>query len=300
VQKHAPEAPTAAWQEQARRFVAYCHDLLFSQAGQEALAYLHARGLTDDTIRRWQLGWHEKTRQRPSGRWGLRGKPVWLLRGVVIPWTVEGTIWHVKIRRFDDQGPLSEPGKKYAQVTQGRPTLFGLDRLTCPGGQCQGTGQRTAVICEAELDAVLLWQEAGDLVDVVAIGSKGAKVSLPVLAHLAGATRWLVALDNDADAEAHVWGEFSARVCRVHPPQGNDLTEYHQSGGDLRQWVQACLGHGPDPLGELERELDGMLERIRQCTDDTRLESLQATLETKLAEHQAVWEKAHSKEQARA
>ena len=83
----------------------------------------------------------------------------------------------------------------------------------------------------------LLKDIAGDLVDVVAIGSKAAKPPLSLLAHLAGASRWLVALDNDADEAAGWWGDYSARVRRVRPLQGNDLTDFHHGGGDLGAWI---------------------------------------------------------------
>ena len=220
--RHQTNSPPRAWQEQARLFVGYCQEQLHPDVGREALDYLHERGLRDETIRRWGLGWHANDRWCDPERWGLDGgKMVWLARGVVIPWLVEGATWHVKVRRFDGK-------PKYVRVRGGQPTLFGLDFVT---------GKRVVVICEGELDAVLLWQEAGDLVDVVAVGSKGAKIPLPFLAHLAGAARWLVALDNDADDKANEWGAYSARVRRVRPLHGNDLTDFYQAGGDLRAWV---------------------------------------------------------------
>jgi hypothetical protein len=140
----------------------------------------------------------------------------------VIPWTVDGETWHVKARRLEDDGP------KYIRVRGGEPTLYGADLLE---------GRPVVVICEGELDAVLLWQEAGDLVDVVAIGTKGAKIPTPYLGTLAGASRWLLALDRDAERKAAEWGTWSARVRRVRPLQGNDLTDFHLEGGDLRRWA---------------------------------------------------------------
>lgn len=262
VRPQAPVAPPSAWREQARLLVNYCQEQLHGAADQMALDYLRGRGLSGGTIRRWGLGWHRKARKRPAGRWGLAGEPVWLLRGVTIPWTVEGEIWHVKVRRFNNAGPVNEQGKKYARITGGSPSLYGLDLLT---------NKKVVVICEGELDAVLLWQEAGDLVDVVAIGSKGAKVPLSFLTCLVGAPHWLVALDNDAEVEANDWGEFSARVHRARPHQGNDLTDFHQAGGDLRAWVINHLeelgaepistGQVADEEGELHAEAERLLAR---------------------------------------
>jgi hypothetical protein len=188
------------------------------------LEYLRSRGLTDATARAWGLGYHEAKRFRPPKRWGLEagGKKVYLPAGVVIPWTVDGEIWQVKTRRLGGEDP------KYIQVRGGQPTLYGLDLVK----SC-----RVLVICEGELDAALLWQEAGDLVDVVAIGSKTARVPTAYLGKLAMATRWLVAFDVDAEKKARQWGTWSARVRRARPLQGNDLTDFHLEGGDLRQWV---------------------------------------------------------------
>jgi hypothetical protein len=35
---------------------------------------------------------------------------------------------------------------------------------------------------------------------------------------------------------------LSARVTAVRVPEGNDVTEYHQAGGDVRAWVLAVTG----------------------------------------------------------
>lgn len=216
--------PPAAWREQAAAFVGYCQEKLFTKAGRVGLEYLRGRGLTNATVRAWGLGYHEAKRFRPPQKWGLDagGKKIYLPAGVVIPWSVDGETWHVKTRRLGGKGP------KYIQVRGGQPALYGLDLVK---------GSRVLVICEGELDAVLLWQEAGDLVDVVAIGSKTARVPTAYLGTLAKATRWLVAFDVDAEKKAQQWGTWSARVRRARPLQGNDLTDFHLEGGDLRRWV---------------------------------------------------------------
>lgn len=227
-------APPSAWREQAAAFVGYCQARLFED-DNEGLDHLHRRGLTDDTIQAWGLGWHDKPRRRQASKWGLKGKPIYLARGVVIPWRVDGEVWHIKARLFEDWGNKTP---KYIRVRGGNPTLYGLDQLA---------GRETVVICEGELDAVLLWQEVGNLVDVVAIGSKGSRPPLNALFRLVGASRWLIALDTDAEAEAYRWGKFSSRVQRARVPDGKDVTEFHQAGGDLRAWILDCVGDGVDP-----------------------------------------------------
>jgi len=145
----------------------------------------------------------------------------------VIPCFVDRTLWYLKVRR--PVPPL--PGPKYQQVKGGgKRALFGLNHLD---------GKRVAMICEGEFDALLLWQEAGDLVDVVALGSATARPSPRFLAHLLGASHWPVATDRDDAGEksAAWWDDFSAGVRRVWPLQGKDLTDFYQAGGDLRAWV---------------------------------------------------------------
>jgi len=239
--RHAADAPDAAWREKARAFADYCASALWED-GHEGLEHLRGRGLTDATINTWGLGWHERSRRRD---WA--GTRVYLPRGVVIPWTVGGDVWHVKVRLFETWKGREAP--KYIRAKGGTPTLFGLDHVE---------GKRVVVICEGELDAALLWQEAGDLVDVVAIGTKGAKAEPRGLAHLVGASRWLLALDADAEPEAEVWSEYSARVHRIRPLTGNDITDFHQAGGDLRAWVE----HHLERLGwpGLEAEAEAILE----------------------------------------
>lgn len=198
--------------EAALILVETCQKALWSDEGSRARAYLAGRGLQEKTIRGWGLGFNPEERE-------ISG--LWTARGIVIPCWVGYIPWGIKVRRA-----TGEP--KYIHVKGSKPALFGLDMLT---------SKQTAVVCEGELDAILLWQEAGDLVDVVAIGSKTASPAVPFLGRLIGASRWLLALDLDADKEAEKWGEWSARVQRVKPLQGNDITDFYKAGGDLRRWV---------------------------------------------------------------
>jgi DNA primase len=218
------EANPPTWDPSAAlAVVEECEATLWSDVGARAWTWLHERrGLSEDTIRAWRLGYNPTNRK-------MHG--LWIPMGIVIPCFVDGVPWYIKVRRPVHTGHAynrKKHGPKYQQVAGGKAALFGLDYLN---------GKRVAVICESELDAVLLWQEAGDLVDVVAIGSKGTKPALSLLSHLAGATHWLVALDSDADEAAQWWSDYSTKVHRARPLRGNDLTDFHQGGGNLRGWV---------------------------------------------------------------
>ena len=229
------DAPCPTWDAAAAlAVVADCEAALWTDSGAKARAWLHERGLHDDTLRAWRLGYNATDREIHS---------LWTPRGIVIPCLVDGLLWYIKVRR--PSPPL--PGPKYQKVKGSKAALYGLDFLTA---------KRVVVICEGELDALLLWQEVADLVDVVALGSKSARPAIPLLSRLAGAVRWLVALDVDADKEADWWGDFSARVRRVRPLRGNDLTDFHQAGGDLRSWAIYHI----ERLGLADRPLTHGLE----------------------------------------
>jgi hypothetical protein len=152
-------------------------------------------------------------------------------------------VWHVKIRRFEAGQAVagSTESPKYVQIPGGTPTLYGCDRVN---------GADAVVICEGELDAVLLQQMAGDEIDAVAVGGKGHRPPASALARLTGARRWLVALDADADRDARRWIDYSARAQRVKPPEGNDVTEFYQAGGDLRGWIGQRSGAVPRNEGD--------------------------------------------------
>jgi hypothetical protein len=58
-----------------------------------------------------------------------------------------------------------------------------------------------AILTEDEFDALLLWQEAGDLVGVATLGSCNRDISPKALRYLLGCPRLLVAYDVDAEAK---------------------------------------------------------------------------------------------------
>ena len=235
------EAPPDDWQTRAAMICAECTAALWSAGGAKARAYLAERGLTDDTLRAWQIGYNGKERE-------IAG--LYVPHGIVIPCLVDGKPWYLKVRR--PVPPLPPP--KYQQVKGGRPALFGADHLT---------GKAVVVLCEGEFDALLVWQEAGDLVDVAALGSASTRPTPAHLIPLLGALHWLLAADCDDAGErtAEVWGEYSARVMRVRPLQGNDLTDFWRAGGNLRAWITDCLerlGRRP-AAGPFEAEAEALL-----------------------------------------
>ena len=253
--------PNPAWQARARAFLEQAEHTLWSEAGRRALAYLREkRGLTDETIRRRRLGFHPQDAWEERETWGLApavegGKPkrVWLPRGIVIPCIVEGDIWYVKVRRATGK-------PKYLNVAGGEPALFGIETLE---------GKRVAVLTEGEFDAMLLHQEAGDLVGVATMGGVQTRPAGRWALALLPLRRILIAFDGDAVGNTwakHLLWEI-ARAERLPLPPGMDVTDYYLSGGDLRAWVMKGIEEkesgNRDDLDEIFLAGSALLDRLR-------------------------------------
>ncbi len=210
--------PSPAWQEQAQEVVSTCQATLWLAVGAKARVWLNGRGLTDETIRRWRLGFNPCDQKIAD---------LWIPRGILIPCQVAGRVWYLKVRRAAGL-------PKYMQVKGSRVVLFGADTLP---------GRKVAVVAEGEFDAMLLHQEAGDLVGVVTLGSASARLPDAWVPHLLSVQQLLVAYDADAAGTkgAAMWESLSTRAHRLLPLVGKDVTDFYLSGGDLRAWVQFAL-----------------------------------------------------------
>ena len=261
-ERRAEPAPAEEWQRQGLKVVALCEKQLWTERGERARAWLRGRGLKDNTLREWQVGYSSGLGQCPSvsgqtelGQW-LAG--LWVPEGIVIPGLgVDGQLWYLKVRR-----PAGEP--KYVQVKGSHPALVG--RLK---------GKTTLLLTEGEFDAMLAWQEVGDLLDVATLGSAGADPT-SWLRWLLTYEHILVAYDvdkaGDEGAERLIW---MPRARRLRVPlevgkEGKDLSELFKAGGDLRAWLKCALlasgGQGPtSQVGAASRESSGGRTDVRQA-----------------------------------
>lgn len=245
------EAPADVWRAKAQILADHAHELLLKTPAQ--LEWLAARGITEATAVEHRLGWIAKDYCRAREAWGLEtvlkdnGQPkkLWIPQGLTIPYSVSGQLRRVRIRKWvvrdaDDPRYLVLP--------------------TAPAGAGMDTwlsreGAPVYVVVESELDGVLVAQEAGDLVGVVALGSAKTKPDERSAKSLAGAGLILVALDYDrAGAEAFWsapknqpelggwWPRNFPNSARWMVPMGKDPGEYvADHGGCVRSWVLSGL-----------------------------------------------------------
>jgi hypothetical protein len=90
-----------------------------------------------------------------------RGRPkkLWIPEGLVIPCFEDGKVVRLRIRCSDQR-----VGKRYILVSGSSNQLMVWNLI-----------KTSIIIVESELDGLLLWQEAGDLIGVVALGSAQTK-----------------------------------------------------------------------------------------------------------------------------
>ena len=161
-----------------------------------------------------------------------RGKPkmIWLPPGITIPTFEIDKLVKVKIRNADFERELIEYEAKVARgitpkfapskyvVTSGSkkcPSIFGNSSLD------------TLIIVESELDAILLSQEAGDLLFCLALGGSSQPLDLHKERIVRGAEKVFFCPDFDTSGKES-WDRWSARfpdIKRALTPAGKDATE---------------------------------------------------------------------------
>lgn len=228
-------APSALWQAQAAKFVAWAQ----VRTTENALDYLKARGLTVQTVVAYaHLGYNPSGVWSDRANWGLEADGentrMWIPQGIVIPWYVGGELWKLQIRR-DVTKPDQE---RYKTLPGSANALYNVDRLR--------DGQ-PAMLVEGPFDALAVQQVAGDVVGVAACGTSGARRA-KWYSMLALCSPVLVSLDADAagDSASQVWCDILQDGKR-HRPHYADPAQMLQDGADLRAWVLAGLGRTEPP-----------------------------------------------------
>lgn len=239
-----PSAPPAeAWQVKAGMFVDDCERCLWSAEGVKALEYLHGRGLNDDTIKFYRLGFNPKDYYDPRELWGLpehpEGKGVWLPKSIVIPCFDGPDLWYVNMRR-----PAGDP--KYYKIPGSKAAVFGVYHLL---------GAELVLLVEGEFDCMLANQYIRDVCGVATLGAASKKFDVSTWGrYFMPARVILAALDADqaGAAGADQLRQLSAQIHIIGIPRLNpgdkDITDYVKAGGDLWEWLKYHL----EQLGVLE------------------------------------------------
>ncbi len=229
--------PSDIWQAKARELIDRSISTLWAQRGRQILNFLtEKRGLKPETIKAFSLGWLPEDRWQITKGWGFEevlkddGKPkkLWFPRGMTIPLCQEDRVLRVRIRR-----PKSDGDPRYY-----------LFRGSDTRAMILGRGNPVSMILESELDAILVHQEAGDLVNLVALGNAQTRPDHQAAGLLDKSQLILVALDADRAGGAESWrwwqGQFP-QAKRWPPVKGKDPGEMWIAGMNLRTWTEAAL-----------------------------------------------------------
>lgn len=281
-------APVELWQTVGMVLCQAARNLLWSEdsAARAALQYLrHSRGLTDATIKHFGLGYNPVNKWIDPQEWGLtleEGKKLWLPRGIVIPWRVNGQLWAINIRRGDKdvqadvarqvaKGVKKPVKRKYVVVSGSSQGLYNHDFIQ-PGAPL--------VLAEGEFDVMIVWQELAGKVSVV--GTGGASKAhgdqwLQAIA-AAGVKIWAGDVDdNNAGQDAAKRWQRKAGGVWVSA-WAHDMTDMKLAGMDLQAWYDVALAmaasqaeHAPvvaDPPAAVAPVVDPLMPSTKEYQAD--------------------------------
>lgn len=236
----ASKVPVQEWVVQASDFVASAHQNLMKNL-RIVQQFHNTRGLSSDSLSQFSLGWNPSDQWGSRITWGLspevredgREKRLWLPRGTVIPTIRDGAVEKLKIRRADWKE--GDRVGKYIIVPGSASTgsIFGDDSLP------------VTVLVEAELDAMLVVQEAGSLCSCITMGGLGHPDERT---HQWLRTRRLIlfALDWDEPGKkAYEFWSGAYRPClQAWPvPIQKSPCDAYLAGTNLRQWLLGGMLH---------------------------------------------------------
>jgi hypothetical protein len=236
----------AGWQAAARQAVSECEATLWQPKYKAVLAYLHGRGLRDETIRHFHLGYCSTG---AADRYGREIAGLYVSRGLVIPCLAADQIWYLKVRLVPGipcqcphcKAALPGPGccphcehdARYLGVKGNRTdVIYNVNQLARAS---------MAMFCESELDCITAYQEFGRVLPTVMLGSPSDFPDLARWGHYISPLRSiLLTYDPDLPGKKGAeWLQTISDYVRLAPlPAGvKDINEYHQRGGNLLEWA---------------------------------------------------------------
>lgn len=240
-----PVEPEATWRGKAKSLVFWASEQLMANDAQ--MQWLADRGIGEDAVIKFWLGWLPEDLYRGRESWGLssvkneesgKERPLWLPEGLVIPWISGSAAVKLRIRRPD---PIKF-GPRYYMV----PGSASVTTLIRPEAAGQLVRREVYVIVESELDALMIHRQAGDVCGAVALGSNSAHPDIEASRILAGAAVILNALDFDAagSSERQWWEKHFQQSKRWPAPRAKDPGDAYKAGIDIRGWIKAGLPEG--------------------------------------------------------
>jgi DNA primase len=219
------------WDKNIKKFLIETERALWTDKGQKVRDWLYHRGLREETIKKARIGLNTQDRFFNRESWGLSRKvketgnllKLWLPQGLTIPFFTSGRILRLRIRLM---GPKAD--MRYYLLPGGdtRPMVWGSDK-------------KVFCVVESELDGLLLYQEAGDIIGIVALGAAQVRPDQENHLLLSQADRILFALDwdNAGREQFKWWKRVYSTVIPWPIPIRKDPSEAFQDGLAIRTWI---------------------------------------------------------------
>lgn len=167
-------------------------------------------------------------------------KKVWLPVGVTIPTYQGDKLVRLKIRRTDKS--IEESIKAHRSV-QKYVAVTGIKKCLSIYGD---TSLPVALVLESEFDALLVQQQASDLVFCVALSGSAQPLDKETYDIIANTPTVLFCPDYD-EAGAAAWNAWKDKFphiqCLLTPEEKSPGDEYI-AGLDIREWLLECLKEG--------------------------------------------------------
>ena len=221
------EAPCSAWQNAAELFCHRAEKYLWTPGGASALAYLHSRGFSDETLRLARIGFCPDWYSESLESWGLSllqtqsEEEMKIPRGIILPWIVDHRVWKISIRRED---------RTYFQCLGSSDCLYNINSLQ---------PNKPVFLTEGEFDALSIQQEIGNIAACIATGSASKGRSSPLSTRLKKAPHLLVAFDQDeaGHAGSQEWLKSFKNAVRWQP-WSHDCNEMLQNKMPVKLWAE--------------------------------------------------------------
>ncbi len=279
--------PSETWSAYAARLLAEAEENIWNQPA--ALHWLAGRGLGEEAVRRYRIGYLPAESARYPGRYrarsalglepktGADGKErtkLFIPRGIVIPtFASDGRVLNLRIRRHKED--LGEHSPKYLELEGSCKTPL-LLRSSRPGPLA------AYFVTEAELDAMLIHHATDGVVGALAVRTNRGKPDVSADGRLREAVRICIALDYDEPGADGVefWEKTYPAALRWPTPEGKDPGDACKLGVDIREWVSAAL---PPSLSLPDKESAPHRGRVSQCDITTQDICQNGQLDTSVA-----------------
>lgn len=240
--------PSQVWSVYAAKLLAQAEERIWKQSA--ALNWLAARGITEEAVRAYHIGYLPAEGTRYPGRYRARSAlglaprngddgrehtKLFIPRGIVIPTLApDGRVLNLRIRRHRED--LAPRAAKYMELEGScKAPLFLRSSRPAP--------LAVYFVTEAELDAMLIHHATGGVIGALAVRTNRGKPDMAAHARLREAARVCIALDYDDPGADGVdfWERAYPTSLRWPTPEGKDPGDAFRLGVDIRGWVAAAL-----------------------------------------------------------